>query len=178
MASALATLNLQADASFCSVIETMTSLVAGTIAKKRTVPHSNLALNLVKHATGSRARRVSTNEASMTKNAAISILALSAMLLLSSCGYTKIGRITADPTRFRNQTVRVEGRVTNSFGALSVGGYQIQDDTGKIFVLSNRGVPSSGSKVAVSGTVMEGVTVMGRSFGTTIQEHNHRVRGN
>jgi hypothetical protein len=113
----------------------------------------------------------------MRKNPAIWIFALSAALLLSYCAYTKIGRITADPARYRNQTVRVEGRVTNSFGALSVGGYQIQDETGKIFVLSNRGVPSGGSKVAVSGTVIEGVTVMGRSFGTTIQERDHRVRG-
>ena len=114
----------------------------------------------------------------MRKHRAVWIFAIPVMLLLSSCGYTKIGKITADPARFRNQTVRVEGRVTNSFGALSVGGYQIQDDTGKIFVLSNRGVPSSGAKVAVSGTVIEGVTVMGRSFGTTIQEHDHRVQGN
>ena len=113
----------------------------------------------------------------MRKTPALWIIAFPALLLLSSCGYTKIGKITADPARFRNQTVRVEGRVTNSFGALSVGGYQIQDDTGKIFVLSNRGVPSSGSRVAVSGKVIEGVTLMGRSFGTSIQEHDHRVRG-
>jgi len=138
---------------------------------------SSRALNLVKHATRLRWRRVSTDEAPMRKTPALWIFAFPALLLLSSCGYTKIGKITADPARFRNQTVRVEGRVTNSFGALSVGGYQIQDDTGKIFVLSNRGVPSSGSRVAVSGKVIEGVTVMGRSFGTSIQEHDHRVRG-
>lgn len=112
----------------------------------------------------------------MRKNRTTWILALSAALLLTSCAYTKIGRITADPARYRNQTVRVEGRVTNSFGALSVGGYQVQDETGKVFVLSNRGVPSSGSRVAVTGTVIEGVTVMGRTFGTTIQEHDHRLR--
>jgi len=112
----------------------------------------------------------------MKKKPAIWILVFSAALLLSSCTYTKIGKINAEPTRFRNQTVHVEGLVTNSFGALSVGGYQIEDETGKIFVLSNRGVPSSGSKVVVSGTVMEGVTVMGRSFGTAIQERDHHVR--
>jgi hypothetical protein len=124
-----------------------------------------------------RGRRVWKLRGTMRKKPAIWIFALSAALLLTSCAYTKIGKITADPARYRNQTVRVEGRVTDSFGALSVGGYQIQDETGKIFVLSNRGVPSSGSKVAVNGTVIEGVTVMGRTFGTTIQEHDHRVRG-
>ena len=103
-------------------------------------------------------------------------LALLATLLLSACGYTKISRITSDPSRYRNKTVHVEGRVTNSFGALFAGGYQVQDDSGKIFVISNRGVPSSGSKVTVSGTVMNGITVMGRSFGTAIQERKHHVR--
>ena len=73
--------------------------------------------------------------------------------------------------------VHVEGRVTNSFGALGTGGYQVDDGTGRIYVISNRGVPSRGSKVAVSGRVMNGITAMGRSFGTTIEEHGHRVRG-
>ena len=61
-------------------------------------------------------------------------------------------------------------------GALSTGGYQLEDDSGKIVVISNQGVPSKGAKVAVSGRVMEGITVMGRSFGTAIQEHDHRSR--
>jgi hypothetical protein len=70
----------------------------------------------------------------------------------------------------------VEGQVTNAFGALSTGGYQLEDDTGRIVVISNQGVPSKGSKVAVSGRVMEGITVMGKSFGTAIQEHDHHLR--
>ena len=98
------------------------------------------------------------------------------MIGLSSCGYTKIGRISADPARYVNRTVHVEGRVTNSFGAMSVGGYQVEDDTGKIFVVSNRGVPAKGAEVAVSGRVMEGVTIAGRSFGTAIQESDHHIR--
>jgi len=96
-------------------------------------------------------------------------------LLLSSCGYTKIGRITADPSRYRNQTVHVEGRVTTSFGAMSTGGYQIDDGTGQIIVISRRGVPSSGSVVKVSGRVIQGVTILGKSFGTAIQESHHSV---
>jgi len=103
-------------------------------------------------------------------------LALGMSLVLSSCGYTKIGRITADPSRFRSRMVRVEGRVTTSFAAMSTGGYQLDDGSGKIYVLSNRGVPSSGSTVAVSGTVIQGITVMGKSYGTVIQESDHHVR--
>ena len=112
----------------------------------------------------------------MNKKPALWMLTLAAVLILTSCGYTEIGRITADPSRYRDRTVRVEGRVTNAFGALSTGGYQVEDDTGKIVVISNQGIPSKGSKVAVSGRVMEGITLMGRSYGTAIQEHDHQVR--
>ena len=112
----------------------------------------------------------------MNKKPALWMLTLAAVLILTSCGYTKIGRITADPSRYRNRTVRVEGRVTSAFGALSTGGYQVEDDTGKIVVISNQGIPSKGSRVAVSGRVMEGITLMGRSYGTAIQEHDHQVR--
>ena len=42
--------------------------------------------------------------------------------------------INADPSRYRNRTVRAEGTVTNAFGALSAGGYQLEDDTGRIVV--------------------------------------------
>ncbi len=112
----------------------------------------------------------------MKKKPALWMLTLAAVLILTSCGYTKIGRITADPSRYRNRTVRVEGRVTSAFGALSTGGYQVEDDTGKIVVISNQGIPSKGSRVVVSGRVMEGITLMGRSYGTAIQEHDHQVR--
>jgi hypothetical protein len=113
----------------------------------------------------------------MIKKPLFWISALVGMLLLSSCASTRIGRINADPSRYQNRVVHVEGRVTNSFGALGTGGYQLDDGSGTIYVISNRGVPSRGSKVAVSGKVINGVTVMGRSFGTTIEEHGHRVRG-
>jgi hypothetical protein len=111
----------------------------------------------------------------MNKKPALWMLALVAALILTSCGYTKIGRITADPSRYRDRTVRVEGHVVTAFGALSTGGYQLEDDTGKIVVLSNQGIPSKGSRVTVTGRVMEGITVMGHAFGTAIQEHDHHV---
>jgi hypothetical protein len=100
-----------------------------------------------------------------------------AALLLSGCATTrKIGQIKADPTRYRDDTVRVSGRVTNSFGALVAGFYEIEDETGKIYVISRSGVPSKGAEVSVKGTVMNGITVMGKSFGTAIQEQSHRVK--
>ena len=100
---------------------------------------------------------------------------IAATLLLAGCGTTKIGRILDEPNHVRNRTGRVDGTVDRSFGALVTGVYQVQDNTGKIYVLSNSGVPRAGARVSVKGKVMEGITVGTRSFGTAIREENHHV---
>jgi hypothetical protein len=100
---------------------------------------------------------------------------VAAAVLLSGCAATRIGRINADPSRYRNRTVRVNGTVVNSMGVIGTGGYQIQDDTGKIYVLSSRGVPNKGSRVTVTGRVQAGASIFGHSYGTAILEGNHKV---
>ena len=97
-------------------------------------------------------------------------------VFLAGCAPLKIGRITADPSRFRNQTVRVTGTVTNSVGVMGKGGYQIEDATGKIYVISGTGVPSKGPRVTVTGRVSPGAQVLGTSVGVTLREQEHRVK--
>jgi hypothetical protein len=97
-------------------------------------------------------------------------------LLLAGCGSIRIARINADPSRYANRTVTVTGRVVNSVGVLGTGGYQLEDDTGRIYVLSRTGVPSRGSVVKVTGTVTPGVQVLGSPIGVAIREEHHRVR--
>src|SRR5690242_7817435 len=97
-------------------------------------------------------------------------------LLLSACAPMTIGRIVADPSRFQNKTVHVSGTVTTSVGVLGKGGYQLDDGTGKIYVISGTGVPSRGSKVEVTGTVSPGVQVLGTPVGGAIREQNHKVK--
>ena len=96
--------------------------------------------------------------------------------LLAGCAPVTIGRINADPSRFQNRTVKVTGTVTNSVGLLGRGGYQIEDATGKIYVISGTGVPSKGSRVTVTGRVSPGAQVLGTSVGVTIREQEHRVK--
>jgi len=103
-------------------------------------------------------------------------LPLAAALLLAGCATTSIGRIRSDPSRFQNREVNVNGTVTSSFGALITGVYEIDDGTGRIHVISNTGVPSRGSRVNVRGSVINGITLGGRSFGTAIRERHHKVR--
>jgi hypothetical protein len=107
------------------------------------------------------------------------IVLLFSSLLLTACGATRISKINTDPTRYQNRNVTVEGTVLNSFGALGAGGYQVQDETGKIFVISTRsGVPGKGSRVRVSGRVQSGATIMGKTFGNAIREDSHRILNN
>ncbi|MGE5570374.1 MAG: hypothetical protein ACM3S5_15160 [Rhodospirillales bacterium] len=101
---------------------------------------------------------------------------LLATLLLSGCGVTRVGRILDEPHRFHNRTVRVEGKVNRSYGAVLAGVYQVDDGSGSIYVISNRGVPRTGASVKVKGRVMNGIIIGSRSFGTAIQEENHRIR--
>jgi hypothetical protein len=104
-------------------------------------------------------------------------LLIPAVIILSGCGSTKIGRILADPGRYQNRSVTVEGNVTNVVGAYVAGVYQVEDETGKIYVVSmGRGVPNKGVRVRVNGNVTPGLNAMGKSWGTAIRERDHKVR--
>jgi hypothetical protein len=103
-------------------------------------------------------------------------IALFGGLILSGCGSVKIRQIVQDPMRYNNKDVSVEGKVTRSVGVIVAGAYTVDDGTGKITVISNRPVPPSGADVKVKGTVQSGVSLMGRSFGTTLRERDVDIR--
>ena len=97
-------------------------------------------------------------------------------LVLVGCGPTRIGRVLADPMRYQNRSVTVQGQVTGSVGAFVAGGYQVDDGTGKLYVVSTgRGVPNKGVRVKVRGNVTPGLNLMGRSMGTVLREHSRHV---
>ena len=107
------------------------------------------------------------------------VLALTAFL--TGCGSTRIGRILAEPSRYQNRNVTVEGRVTTAFGAnlpgVNLPGlYQVEDGSGKIYVVSTRGVPTKDARVRVRGKVTPGLSLGGRSFGTAIQARDFDVK--
>jgi hypothetical protein len=102
--------------------------------------------------------------------------AIGLALLLAGCAPVTIGRIVSDPSHFQNKTVHVSGTVTNSVGVLGKGGYQMEDGTGQIYVISGKGVPSRGSKVEVTGKVSPGVELLGTPVGVAIREESHKVK--
>lgn len=109
------------------------------------------------------------------------LLTLAIALVLTGCGATRINRLLQEPGRYQNRNVTIEGRVTTAYGAnvpgLNIPGlYQVDDGTGKIYVISTRGVPGKDARVRVKGTVTPGLNLGGRSFGTAIKERDHSVR--
>jgi len=97
-------------------------------------------------------------------------------LALAACERVKIGDINADPGRFMDKDVVIAGTVTQSIGALGRGVYQIDDGTGRLWVLATRNVPSKGAKVGVKGHITQSITFLGTNYATVLQETD-RKRG-
>jgi len=104
------------------------------------------------------------------------LLCVCAALLTACPNETTVGRLSADPGRYRNKEVVLSGQVVNSFGVLGQGGYELSDETGRIWVITTRGVPSKGSRVQTVGKVINGVTWGGRNLGMALQETGRRFR--
>jgi hypothetical protein len=105
-------------------------------------------------------------------------LVLVAVLLLTACPKQEtISKINADPGRYRDKQVGIAGTVTDSYGILGNGAYEIDDGTGRLWVVTRRGVPSRGSRVGAKGRIYTGFNWGGRSFGTVLEETDRRVQG-
>jgi hypothetical protein len=107
----------------------------------------------------------------IVKRMAPAAVLLTAVFLLTACpSQTTISSINADPGRYRGKEVAIIGNVTDSYGVLGNGAYEVDDGTGRIWVATRRGVPSKGSRVGVKGRVLNGFQWGGRSFGTVLEE--------
>ena len=97
-------------------------------------------------------------------------------LSLAACEQARISEINADPGRYMNKEVAVVGHVTQSIGAFGKGIYQVDDGTGRLWVLANvRGVPSKGAKVGVKGRVKPTITFLGINYATVMEETDRRA---
>jgi hypothetical protein len=76
-----------------------------------------------------------------------------AVFLLAGCAsVTPIGELLDNSSKYNNKTVRIEGDVKGSAGALGRGAYQVSDRTGTLTVISEVGdPPRTGARVGVKG---------------------------
>lgn len=100
---------------------------------------------------------------------------LALVAVLAGCERTNISEINQDPGRYANKEVTIAGEVTSAFGALNQGAFEVDDGTGRLWVVSSGfGVPSQGARVAVTGRIQSGVTVAGRTFANVLRETKPR----
>ena len=112
------------------------------------------------------------------RNKGFLLATLALTLLLVACAERRtIADLQRDPGRFYNREVAISGRVVNSFGILGSGAYQVDDGTGRMWVISEGyGIPSRDAFVEVAGSLQETATISGRNFSTVLRE-THRRRG-
>jgi hypothetical protein len=109
------------------------------------------------------------------KKKSIVILLLSTVFLLGCPTRAKIADINRDPGKYQGKEISVAGKVSDAFGALGTGVFQVDDGTGRLWVFSqNYGVPGSGAKVAVTGRLEQGFSFGGRSFALALRQTQAR----
>lgn len=107
--------------------------------------------------------------------ASLSLL-IAALYLMGCPSQTTVRKLNGDPERYRGKEVLIVGTVTNSYGAAGFGAYELDDESGKIWVLTKRGTPSKGARVGAVGKYMQGINWAGRNFGSAIEETDRKVR--
>ena len=97
---------------------------------------------------------------------------------LSATAFAKkrINDINADPSRYHDKTISVEGTVTDSYGVLGQGMYEIDDGTGRLWVVADRTVPARGARVEAKGRLITGFVMRGRNMGTVLQESGRKAK--
>ena len=108
----------------------------------------------------------------------LSAILVGALALTACPSKTTIAKINQNPSRYQNQQVGLVGTVTDSYGLLGNGIYELDDGTGRIWVMTTRGVPTRGTRVGASGHVHTGVSFGGRTYGLVLQEEQRRTRTN
>ena len=111
---------------------------------------------------------------------------LVAVCLSTACASTSINKVLADPSRYRNNDVTVSGAVVDSFSVADHGAYRIEDKSGQLWVVSTKGVPRTGARVSVTGTIRDAYdlgNLAGRinlpsavASGLVLVETSHRAR--
>src|SRR5262245_26875912 len=106
-----------------------------------------------------------------------SLIFLACVVFLTACPrQTRINQVNGDPARYRGKEILIVGTVTNSFGAVGQGAYELSDETGKIWVLTQRGTPTKGARVGAVGKYNNGAVVAGANYGSALEETDRKVR--
>ena len=106
-------------------------------------------------------------------------------LASAACASMTINQVLADPSRYRNHEVQLSGAVVDSYSVANRGAYRIDDETGQLWVVSDKGTPRKGARVTVKGTIREGfnlgslgdqIKLPGIGVGLVLMESSHTAK--
>ena len=103
-------------------------------------------------------------------------IVLTGLLSITALAKKSINEINADPSRYHNKKISIVGTVTDSYGVLGQGMYEIDDGTGRMWVVAGRTVPSRGARVEAKGRLITGFVMRGRNMGTVLQESDRKAK--
>jgi hypothetical protein len=113
------------------------------------------------------------------------VLSVSA-LASAACASRTVNQVLADPSRYRDREVRLSGAVVDSYSFVNRGAYRIDDGTGQLWVVSDKGVPRTSARVTVKGTIREGFNLgslggrinlpQGIGSGLVLMESSHKAK--
>ena len=111
-------------------------------------------------------------------------LFLLALLVAAGCGSkrTEIGSLLNDPERYTDKDVNIAGQVTRVLsihglqGLVSAAAYQVDDGTGRIWVVTRGYPPREGDKVGVKGRLQGGIELAGERLLIHLREIKHKVK--
>jgi hypothetical protein len=120
----------------------------------------------------------------MSRTNLIRSFAVAIALMATIACATRVNNVLADPSKFRNREVTISGDVRDSYSIMSRGVYRVEDSTGSLWVYSDKGVPRTGAKVKVTGTIREGFNLgnladrlpAGMASGLVLIEREHSAR--
>jgi hypothetical protein len=118
---------------------------------------------------------------------AVVVAALSVSALASAaCASRTVNQVLADPSRYRDREVQLSGAVVDSYSYVNRGAYRIDDGTGQLWVVSDKGVPRTSARVTVKGTIREGFNLgslggrinlpQGIGSGLVLMESSHKAK--
>jgi hypothetical protein len=90
-----------------------------------------------------------------TKQLAAALI-LGVALITAGCGTTTINQLRADPAKYRNQSVTVQGTVDQSVSVAGRGAYRLVDGDQDLWVITSSGAPRKGARVDVTGRLQDG----------------------
>jgi hypothetical protein len=100
------------------------------------------------------------------------LLTVASLLVLLGCskGRTSIKSILDDPERTSGKQVEIAGAVTKSPAMPGPDAYEVDDGTGKVFVLSKKhGTPPVGTKVVVKGVFYASISSPTQTFAAVVE---------